>query len=72
MKNKKYYILYKTITNQNGEIIDLDYIAEYERQQDIVKDYNITFRDIKKMVNNNIYNFKTLKLHKNYTIILED
>ena len=71
MKNKKYYILYKTITNEYGDIIDLDYIAEYERQADILKDYNITFRDIKKMINNNIDNFKTLKLHKNYTIILE-
>lgn len=72
MKNKKYYILYKTITNEDGEIIDLTYINEYEKQADIIKDYKINFRDIKKMINNNIDNFKTLKLHKNYTIILED
>lgn len=72
MKNKKYYILYKTITNENGDIIDIQYLNEYERQADILKDYKITFRDIKKMINNNIDNFKTLKLHKNYTIIKED
>lgn len=72
MKNKKYYILYKTITNEDGDIIDIEYLNEYERQADILKDYNITFRDIKKMINNNIDNFKTLKLHKNYTIIKED
>lgn len=72
MKNKKYYILYKTITDQNNNIIDLEYITEYEKQADIVKDYKINYRDIKKMINNNIDNFNTLKLHKNYTIILED
>lgn len=72
MKNKKYYILYKTITNEDGDIIDIEYIKEYEKQEDIKNDIKATYRDIKKMINNNINNFKTLKLHKNYTIILED
>lgn len=71
MKNKKYYILYKTITDQNNNIIDLEYITEYEKQADIVKDYKINYRDIKKMINNNINNYNTLKLHKNFTIIKE-
>ena len=71
MKNKKYYILYKTITNEQNEIIDLEYIKEYEKQEDIKNDIKATYRDIKKMVNNNINNFNTLKLHKNYCIIKE-
>lgn len=71
MKNKKYYILYKTITNEDGDIIDIEYLKEYEKQEDIKNDIKATYRDIKKMINNNIDNFKTLKLHKNYTIILE-
>ena len=69
--NKKYYILYKTITNEENEIIDIQYIKEYEKQEDIKNDIKATYRDIKKMVNNNIDNFKTLKLHKNYCIIKE-
>lgn len=68
---KKYYILYKTIANEDGEIIDVQYLKEYEKQADIVEDVKINFRDIKNMINNNIEDFKNIKTHKNYTIILE-
>lgn len=71
MKNKKYYILYKTITNEDGEILDIRYCKEYEKQAEITEDIKVNFRDIKKMINNNIEDFKNIKTHKNYTIILE-
>ena len=70
-QNKKYYILYKTITNDQGETIDAENVNEfttYEQIRDYLKCIN---RDIKKMVNNNINNLEQIKTYKNYFIIKE-
>ena len=71
MKNKKYYVLYKTITDTNGDIIDIRYIKDFINYEEIRKDINITNRDIKKMVNNNVNQWDNLKTFKNYLIIKE-
>lgn len=72
-QNKKYYILYKAITNEQGQTIDAENVNEfttYEQIRDYLKCIN---RDIIKMVNNNnnINNLEDIKTYKNYFIIKE-
>lgn len=71
-KNKKnIYVLYKVIKNDNNEIIDLKYIYELYNYYDISKKYNLSNRDIKKMLNSNINDYTTLNIHNNLAIIKE-
>lgn len=70
-KNRKQvYILYKTIKNENDEIIDIEYLQEYNTQKEITKDIKASYRDIVAMVNTNF--LKDIKTFKNYCIIKED
>ena len=72
MKNKKYYVLYKVIKNENEKIIDLENMFDFTNYKDIRNYLKCINRDISKMINNNINNFDTLKTFKNYCIIKED
>lgn len=71
MKIKKYYILYKTIRNENEDIEDIKQLAELTSYNDIVNWTGIDRHNVKRMINNNINNWKTLKTFKDYTIIVE-
>lgn len=78
-QNKKYYILYKTITNEDGKIIDCEDIANtnndygtFSNYKEIREFLHCINRDISKMINNNINNFDKIKTYKNYFVIKED
>lgn len=72
MKNtKKYYILYKAITNEQGQTIDAENINEFTTYEQIRSYLKCINRDIIKMVNNNINNLEDIKTYKNYFIIKE-
>ena len=72
MKNtKKYYILYKAITNEQGQTIDAENVNEFTTYEQIRNYLKCINRDIIKMVNNNINNLEDIKTYKNYFIIKE-
>jgi len=71
MKNKKYYILYKIIKDEQNDIIDFDYVYEFTSYKDIRSYINCTNRDIKKMINKTI-DKNIINLHKNYCLTLEE
>lgn len=68
MKDKKYYILYKVKKSGSGEVLDIEYLKEYTKQADIIKDLQCSKRDIQAMLNtafkNNIKTFKELTIIK--------
>lgn len=69
--NKKYYILYKAITNENGQTIDAENVNEFTTYEQIRNYLKCINRDIIKMVNDNINNLEDIKTYKNYFIIKE-
>ena len=70
-QNKKYYILYKAITNEQGQTIDAENVSEFTTYQEIRNYLKCINRDIIKMVNNNIDKLEDIKTYKNYFIIKE-
>lgn len=77
---KNYYVLYKAIRNENGEIIDCQNVPITDDNGDflditsykIIRDFlHCINRDIIKIVNNNIDNLENIKTYKNYFIIKE-
>lgn len=67
---KQVYILYKVIRNEQEQVKDIEYLKEYQTQQEIVDDIKASKRDIQTMLNNNI--LSSIKTFKNYCIIKED
>ena len=70
-QNKKYYILYKAITNEQGQTIDAENVNEFTTYEQIRNYLKCINRDIIKMVNNNINKLEDIKTYKNYFIIKE-
>lgn len=70
-QNKKYYILYKAIKDQNGQTIDAENINEFTTYEQIRSYLKCINRDIIKIVNNNIDKLEDIKTYKNYFIIKE-
>lgn len=73
MKNKKYYILYKIVKDENKNIIDCEYLKEFNNYKDIRENLKTNNREIKKAIYNNINNLEKITTLKNqYFIIKED
>lgn len=71
--NKKYYILYKVIKDNDNNIIDASYNYEFTTYEEIRDYLHCTNRDIKNITHNNIDNFNNIKTLKNtYFIIKEE
>ena len=73
MKKTKYYVLYKTITDADGNIEDITPpLTQLKNYDEIVKYLHIDRHHIKQMLNNYNDKIKTLKTFKNYTIIIDE
>lgn len=67
--NKKYYILYKVVRDAQSNIIDIEYLNEFNNYNDIQAYTKIHKTNIKTMINKTFNNH--LKVFKDLTIIKE-
>jgi hypothetical protein len=72
MKNKKYYILYKAIKDEEGQTIDCSYNYEFSSYKEICSYLKCNNRDIKTMINNNIDKLENINLFKNKYFIIKE
>lgn len=67
--NKKYYILYKVIKDENDKVKDIEYLQEFYNYNEIQKQTHIHKLNIKSMINLSYTN--NLNTFKNFCIIKE-
>lgn len=71
-QNKKYYILYKTIKDENGQTIDAENINDFLTYEEIKNYLKCSYRDIKNIINQNINNLESIKTLKNKYFIIKE
>ena len=70
--NKKYYILYKAIKNEDGEIIDAENVNEFINYEEIRTYLQCNNRDIKNIITNNINKLEDIKTLRNKYFIIKE
>lgn len=71
MKNKKYFIVYEVITDEDNNIIDIENKFDSDKLKDVAKWLDIDYSNINKYISKDIDNINS-RLKDNKYFIIKD